>query len=74
MKEKDLELERINPRNRELEEQVKQLKLEACILQSKAKHKEAMVKSLRKSLQQVVVQGREQNKKGCGDSEADDEE
>ena len=55
MKEKDLELERINPRNRELEEQVKQLKLEACIFQSKAKHKEAMVKSLRKSLQQDVV-------------------
>ena len=55
MKENDLELERINLRNRELEEQVKQLKLEACILQSKAKHKEAMVKSLRKSLQQAVV-------------------
>ena len=74
MKEKDLELERINLRNRELEEQVKQLKLEACIWQSKAKHQEAMVKSLRKSLQQAVVQGREQNTEGCGDSEADDAE
>ena len=74
MKEKDLELERINPRNRELEEQVKQLKLEACILQSKAKHKEAMVKFLRKNLQHAMVQGREQNKEGCGDSEADDAE
>ena len=51
MKEKDLEMEMINLRNRELEEQVKQLKLEAFILQSKAKHKEAMVKSLRKILQ-----------------------
>ena len=74
MKEKDLELERNNLRNRELEEQVKQLKLEACILQSKAKHKEAMVKFLRKNLQHAVVQGREQNKEGCGNSEVDDVE
>lgn len=74
MREKDLEMEKINLRNKELEEQVKQLKLEACIWQSKAKHQEAMVKSLRKSLQQAVVQGREQSKEGCGDSEADDAE
>jgi len=74
IREKDLEMEKVNLRNRELEEQVKQLKLEACIWQSKAKHQEAMVKSLRKSLQQAVVQGREQSKEGCGDSEADDAE
>ena len=45
IREKDLEMEKFNLRNRELEEKVKQLKLETCTWQSKAKHQEAMVKS-----------------------------
>ena len=50
IREKYSEMEKFNLRNRELEEQIKQLKLEACIWQSKAKHQEAMVKSLRKTI------------------------
>eukprot|EP00252_Welwitschia_mirabilis_P011600 TRINITY_DN2589_c0_g1_i1.p1 TRINITY_DN2589_c0_g1~~TRINITY_DN2589_c0_g1_i1.p1 ORF type:complete len:299 (-),score=53.57 TRINITY_DN2589_c0_g1_i1:258-1154(-) len=74
MREKDLEIEKVNVKNRELEEQVKQLKVEACIWQSKAKNNEALIQSLRKGLQQAVGQARDQTKEGCGDSEAGDAE
>eukprot|EP01018_Ginkgo_biloba_P007494 Gb_11395 [translate_table: standard] len=78
MREKDLEMEKMNHRNMELEERVKQLKMEAQIWQSKAKNQEAMVATLRNSLKQAVGQNRgqnrEQSKEGCGDSEADDAE
>eukprot|EP01018_Ginkgo_biloba_P032506 Gb_20681 [translate_table: standard] len=74
LREKDLEMEKVNRRNMELEERVKQLKLEAHVWQSKARNHEAMVVTLRNNLQQAVAQSREQSKEGCGDSEAADAE
>ena len=57
IREKYSEMEKFNLRNRELEEQVKQLKLEACIWQRKAKHQEAMVNSLRKTILVLLTNG-----------------
>lgn len=74
LRDKDLEMEKVNRRNMELEERVKQLKLEAHLWQSKARNHEAMVATLKSNLQQAVVQSKEQNREGCGDNEADDAE
>lgn len=74
MKEKDLEMEKINLRNMELEEQIKQLKLESCMWQNKVRNQEAVMANLRRSLQQALGQVREQSKEGCGDSEENDAE
>jgi E3 ubiquitin-protein ligase BOI-like protein len=74
LRDKDLEMEKVNRRNMELEERVKQLKLEAHLWQSKARNHEAMVATLKSNLQQAVVQSKEKNREGCGDNEADDVE
>lgn len=73
IRENEVELEKVNRRNRDLEEQVKLLSVETHMWQSKAKSNEAMVSILKTNLQQAVVQSRDQSKiEGCGDSEADD--
>lgn len=74
LRDKDLEIEKLNRRNMELEERVKQLKLEAHVWQSKARNHEVMVATLKSNLQQAVVQSKEQTREGCGDNGADDAE
>ncbi|KAH7421107.1 hypothetical protein KP509_13G040700 [Ceratopteris richardii] len=77
IREKETEMERVNRRNRDLEERVRQLSMEREVWQSKAKSNEAMVVVLRNNLQQAMVQAQHQSREpsrieGCGDSEADD--
>ncbi|EFJ05423.1 hypothetical protein SELMODRAFT_103907 [Selaginella moellendorffii] len=74
LREKDIEMEKINRRNMELEERVKQLTVEARLWQNKAKNGEMMVASLRSNLQQAVALSREQSREGVGDTDADDAE
>eukprot|EP00249_Psilotum_nudum_P021159 c27997_g2_i1 orf=727-1809(+) len=74
LKDKEVELEKVNHRNLELGERVKQLSLEAQLWQNIARNNEVMVSNLRNSLEQVVAQSREQSKEGCGESEVDDAE
>ncbi|MCO5610459.1 hypothetical protein L7F22_064697 [Adiantum nelumboides] len=77
LREKEVEMERVVKRNKELEDTVKQLSMESQVWQSKAKNNEALVAILRSNLQQAVLaqhQNREQQSRleGCGDSEVDD--
>lgn len=74
MKEKEVDVEKINRRNLELEERVKQLSLESQIWQNLAKNNEAMVSSLRTNLEQVLAQSREQSKEGGAEQDAQDAE
>ncbi|EHA8587365.1 putative BOI-related E3 ubiquitin-protein ligase 2 [Cocos nucifera] len=65
------EVEEINKKNVELEEQMKQLCGEVEIWQQRAKYNENMIVSLKFHLQQVLAQGRG-SREGCGDSEVDE--
>ncbi|XP_026655694.1 probable BOI-related E3 ubiquitin-protein ligase 2 isoform X2 [Phoenix dactylifera] len=71
MREKEAEVEEINKRNTELEEQMKQLAMEVGTWQLRVKYNENMITHLKYSLDQVYAQSRD-NKEGCGDSEVDD--
>lgn len=70
--EKDLELENMNRKNKELEERVKQVTAEVQSWHYRAKYNESVVNVLKSNLQQVMAQGTMQGKEGCGDSEVDD--
>lgn len=71
IREKESEVEEINKRNMELEDQMKQLAIEVGTWQHRAKYNENMIAHLKYSLDQVYAQSRD-NKEGCGDSEVDD--
>ncbi|XP_008782230.2 probable BOI-related E3 ubiquitin-protein ligase 2 [Phoenix dactylifera] len=71
IREKEAEVEEINKRNMELEEQMKQLAMEIGTWQHRAKYNENTISHLKYSLDQVYAQSRD-NKEGCGDSEVDD--
>ncbi|KAG6477966.1 probable BOI-related E3 ubiquitin-protein ligase 2 [Zingiber officinale] len=71
VREKESEMEDINKRNAELEEQLKQLALEASTWQQRAKYNESLINSLKYNLEQLYAQ-RKDTKEGCGDSEVDD--
>ncbi|RYR06233.1 hypothetical protein Ahy_B06g086007 [Arachis hypogaea] len=71
LREKEAEVESINRRNMELEDQMEQLTMEAGVWQQRAKHNESMIAALKFNLQQAYVQSRD-SKEGCGDSEVDD--
>ncbi|NP_001290526.1 probable BOI-related E3 ubiquitin-protein ligase 2 [Elaeis guineensis] len=71
IREKESEVEEINKRNMELEDQMKQLAMEVGTWQHRAKYNENMIAHLKYSLDQVYAQSRD-NKEGCGDSEVDD--
>ncbi|CAL9209001.1 unnamed protein product [Musa hybrid cultivar] len=71
IREKDSEVENINKKNMELEEQMKQLVMEVGAWQQRAKYNENMVNSLKYNLEQLHAQNRD-NREGCGDSEVDD--
>ncbi|KAK7407249.1 hypothetical protein VNO78_08991 [Psophocarpus tetragonolobus] len=73
LKEKDMEIENMNRKNRELAERVKQVAIEAQSWHCRAKYNESVVNALRNNLQQAISQGAEQGKEGFGDSEVDDD-
>ncbi|KAI4374578.1 hypothetical protein MLD38_012559 [Melastoma candidum] len=72
LQEKDLELEMMNCKNRELEERIKQVTNEVQTWHYRAKCNESLVNILKNNLQQVMSHGAMQGKEGCGDSEVDD--
>ncbi|GMI87770.1 hypothetical protein like AT1G10650 [Hibiscus trionum] len=75
LREKDVELETVNRKNRELFERIKQVTMEAQSWHYRAKYNESVVNALQTNLEQVVSQsqGAEQlGKEGFGDSEVDD--
>lgn len=73
LKAKESELEKLNRRNLELEERVKQLSVESQIWQNVAKNNESIANTLKTNLEQVLAQTREQSmREGRGDSEAED--
>lgn len=73
LKEKDVEIENMNRKSRELAERIKQVTVEAQSWHYRAKYNETVVHALRNNLQQAISQGAEQGKEGFGDSEVDDD-
>ncbi|OMP06466.1 putative ATP binding protein [Corchorus capsularis] len=72
LREKDIELESMNRKNKELVERIKQVAAEAQNWHYRAKYNESVVNVLKSNLQQAISQGAEQGKEGFGDSEVDD--
>ncbi|MCD9646147.1 hypothetical protein HAX54_035715 [Datura stramonium] len=71
LQEKDVALENINRKNKELVERMKQVTAEAQNWCYRAKYNESLVGTLRTHLQQAM-QSAEQGKEGTGDNELDD--
>ncbi|KAI3720321.1 hypothetical protein L6452_21237 [Arctium lappa] len=74
IREKDIEIETINHKNKELVERIKQVANEAQNWHYRAKYNESMVNMLRTNLQQALAQGNEQQqqvKEGFGDTDAE---
>jgi E3 ubiquitin-protein ligase BOI and related proteins len=56
MQEKEAEVEMINKKNADLEDQIKQLAMEVAAWQQRAKYNESMVSALKYNLDQVYKQ------------------
>lgn len=79
LREKELEIESMNRKNRELADRIKQAATEAQNWQYRARYNETMVHALQNNLKQALAaQGvaaaaaADQGREGCGDSEVDD--
>ncbi|KAL5537531.1 hypothetical protein UlMin_040260 [Ulmus minor] len=72
LRDKDLEIENMNRKNKELVERMKQVAMEAQSWHYRAKYNESVVNVLKSNLQQAISQGADQGKEGFGDSEVDD--
>lgn len=72
LREKDLEIETMNRKNRELVDRIRQVAVEAQNWHYRAKYNESVVNVLKSSLQQAISQGADLGKEGFGDSEVDD--
>ncbi|XP_048322465.1 E3 ubiquitin-protein ligase BOI isoform X1 [Ziziphus jujuba] len=72
LRDKDIELENMSRKNRELVERIKQMAMEAQNWHYRAKYNESVVNVLKTNLQQAISQGADQGKEGFGDSEVDD--
>ncbi|KAL5217539.1 hypothetical protein ABZP36_018223 [Zizania latifolia] len=72
IRDKEAEVENINKRNSELEDQIKQLAGEVGAWQQRAKYNESMINALKYNLEQVCAHQSKDFKEGCGDSEVDD--
>lgn len=72
LQEKDMEIENMNRKNRELIQRIKQMAAEAQNWHYRAKYNESVVNLLKSNLQQAISQGADQGKEGFGDSEVDD--
>ncbi|OVA16974.1 zinc finger protein [Macleaya cordata] len=72
LREKEIEIENVNRKNRELVERIKQVAMEAQSWHYRAKYNESVVNALKSNLKQAIAQGADQGREGCGDSEVDD--
>ena len=72
LREKEIEIDNMNRKNKELVERIKQVAIEAQNWHYRAKYNESIVNVLKSNLQQAISQGAEQGKEGFGDSEVDD--
>ncbi|KAE9454622.1 hypothetical protein C3L33_13477, partial [Rhododendron williamsianum] len=72
LREKDLQIETINQKNRELLERINQVATEAQNWQYTAKYNESVVNLLKNNLQQAMSLGPDQGREGFGDNEIDD--
>ncbi|XP_041015548.1 BOI-related E3 ubiquitin-protein ligase 1-like [Juglans microcarpa x Juglans regia] len=72
LREKDIEIENMNCKNREVAERIRRVAMEAQNWHYRAKYNESIVSVLKNNLQQAISQGAEQGKEGFGDSEVDD--
>ncbi|KAK1425874.1 hypothetical protein QVD17_21236 [Tagetes erecta] len=73
MREKDLEIDTINRKNKELVERIKQVANEAQNWHYRAKYNESLVNMLRSNLQQALAQGVDQVKEGFGDTDLEND-
>ncbi|KAK9277304.1 hypothetical protein L1049_006844 [Liquidambar formosana] len=72
LREKEVEIENMSRKNRDLVERIKQVAMEAQNWHYRAKYNESVVNVLKNNLQQAISQGADQGKEGFGDSEVDD--
>ncbi|ESQ35793.1 hypothetical protein EUTSA_v10008132mg [Eutrema salsugineum] len=82
LRDKDLEIDNMNKKNKELVERIKQVAMEAQNWHYRAKYNESVVNALKTNLQQAmshnnnnnnkVIAAADQGKEGFGDSEIDD--
>ncbi|KAJ6795761.1 putative BOI-related E3 ubiquitin-protein ligase 3 isoform X1 [Iris pallida] len=79
LREKELEIENMNRKNRDLADRIKQAASEAQTWQYRARHNESVVHALQNNLKQALAaQGAaaaaaaDQGREGCGESEVDD--
>nr|GLL18581.1 probable BOI-related E3 ubiquitin-protein ligase 2 [Ipomoea trifida] len=70
--EKEVEIENMNRKNKELGEKIKQVAMEAQSWHYRAKYNESVVNALKNNIQQLAAQGITQVKEGCGECEVDD--
>ncbi|KAJ0105914.1 hypothetical protein Patl1_18051 [Pistacia atlantica] len=70
--EKELEIENINYKNKELVDRIKQASMEVQSWHYKAKYNESVINVLKNNLKQAMAEGAMHGKEGCGDSEVDD--
>lgn len=74
LREKDLEIETINRKNKELVERIKQVANEAQNWHYRAKYNESVVNMLKMNLQQALAQGNDnQVKEGFGDTDLEND-
>ncbi|GMP33758.1 hypothetical protein CsSME_00006938 [Camellia sinensis var. sinensis] len=72
LQDKELEIENMNRKSKELAERIKQVATEAQAWHCRAKYNESVVNALKTNLQQAIAHGAVQAREGCGDSEVDD--
>lgn len=70
--EKELEIENINHKNKELLARIKQVSMEVRSWHYRAKYNESVINVLKNNLQQVMAQGVMHGKEACGESEIED--
>ncbi|XP_077244171.1 SBP (S-ribonuclease binding protein) family protein isoform X2 [Tasmannia lanceolata] len=70
--EKEVEIENMNRKNRDLVERIKQVAMEAQSWHYRARYNESVVNVLKNNLKQAIAQGADQGKEGCGDSEVEE--
>ncbi|CAK7328879.1 unnamed protein product [Dovyalis caffra] len=68
---KELEIQNINRKNKDLMERIKQVSMEVQSWHSRARYNESVVNALKINLEQVMAQGALHGKEGYGDSEVD---
>lgn len=69
--EKELQIQNINRKNKDLVERIKQVSMEVHSWHCRTKYNESVVNVLKSNLEQVMAQGAMHGKEGYGDSEVD---